>query len=46
VHQFKKGEGRELTEAELGRQVRTAGILGKRNRDFNPQANTFPRRDQ
>jgi hypothetical protein len=39
VHQFRKGEGRELTEAALVQQVRRAGVLGKRNRDFNPQAN-------
>jgi hypothetical protein len=38
VHTFKKGDSRELTEAALIRQVRTAGILGKRNRGFNPQA--------
>jgi hypothetical protein len=42
VHLFRKREGRELTEAALVRQVRTAGILGKRNHKFNPQANPPP----
>ena len=43
VHQFTKGDSRELTEAALIRQVRTAGILGKHDRAFNPQASPPPR---
>lgn len=39
VYKSKRGEGRELSEAVLVRQLRAAGILGKRNRAFNPQAN-------
>ena len=42
VYQFAKGESRELSEAVLVRQLRAAGIVGKRNRAFNPQANPRP----
>ena len=46
VYQFKRGDTRELTEAALVRQVRTAGILGKRDRAFNPQASPIRPRDR
>jgi hypothetical protein len=46
VYQFRKRDSRELTEAALVRQVRTGGILGRRNRDFNPQANPGRPRDR
>jgi hypothetical protein len=43
VYQFTKGDARQLTETALVGQIRSAGILGKRNRAFNPQASTFPK---
>lgn len=39
VYKSKRGGRRELSEAVLARQLRAAGIRGKRNRAFNPQAN-------
>ena len=44
AYQFRPRDARELTEAALIRQVRTAGILGRRNRAFNPQAYSPPQR--
>jgi hypothetical protein len=46
VYQFRKGDAWELTEATLVQQVRTAGILGQRDRAFNPQASPARLRDR
>jgi hypothetical protein len=46
VYQFRPRDARELTEAALTCQVRTAGILGKRDRTFNPQASPARPRDR